>query len=62
VVDDHSRDGTPAIAQAASAPPLTSARLSAGWTGKTWALDQASSGDRRWKACLPAAGALVGRA
>ena len=46
VVDDHSRDGTAAIAQAAGAPPWTRARLSAGWTGKTWALrKQASSGD-----------------
>ena len=46
VVDDHSRDGTAAIAQAAGAPPLTTARLSAGWTGKTRArLSQASSGD-----------------
>ena len=63
VVDDHSRDGTAAIAQAAGAPLLTRARLSAGWTGKMWALrNQASSGDRRWQACLPDAGALLGLA
>jgi glycosyltransferase involved in cell wall biosynthesis len=48
VVDDHSSDGTAAIAQAAGATLLTSAPLPPGWTGKNWALhqaSQASSGD-----------------
>ena len=48
VVDDHSSDGTAAIAQAAGVTLLTSAPLPPGWTGKNWALhqaSQASSGD-----------------
>ena len=48
VVDDHSSDATAAIAQAAGAALLTRAPLPAGWTGKNWALhqaSQASSGD-----------------
>ena len=48
VVDDHSSDGTAAIAQAAGVTLLSSAPLPPGWTGKNWALhqaSQASSGD-----------------
>ena len=48
VVDDHSSDGTAAIAEAAAATLLTSAPLPLGWTGQNWALHQASqvsSGD-----------------
>ncbi len=42
VVDDHSSDDTAAIARAAGARLLDSAPLPAGWTGKNWALHQAT--------------------
>ncbi len=42
VVDDHSADGTAAVARAAGATVLAGAALPGGWTGKTWALHQAA--------------------
>jgi len=40
VVDDSSSDATAAVARAHGATVITAAPLPAGWTGKTWALDQ----------------------
>ncbi len=37
VVDDHSRDGTTAVATAAGATVLAAPALPRGWTGKAWA-------------------------
>ncbi len=37
VVDDHSRDGTAAVAAAAGATVLAAPALPPGWTGKAWA-------------------------
>jgi 4,4'-diaponeurosporenoate glycosyltransferase len=48
VIDDHSTDGTAAIAAAAGVRVLRPPPLPAGWCGKTWALQhgsQASQGD-----------------
>ena len=39
VADDHSSDGTAAIAHAAGAVVIPVAPLPSGWTGKLWALD-----------------------
>ena len=40
MVDDHSTDGTAAIALAAGARLVTAESLPAGWAGKCWALQQ----------------------
>jgi 4,4'-diaponeurosporenoate glycosyltransferase len=51
VVDDHSSDGTGALARANGARVLASAALPAGWTGKTWACHQGAAvaeGDILW--------------
>jgi hopene-associated glycosyltransferase HpnB len=40
VIDDHSADGTGAIARLACAEVLEGAPLPEGWTGKMWALEQ----------------------